>query len=159
MAESIKTKKEIVEELLLTEEETLTKLKTLIDRTKNFIGIDKKTHKIVVSSKFDFANFEKILLFLIGKYYSKELGLSETEGMQVKDLGKESGIVRTTLSRPLGELEDAGYIGQDEKRRYFVQYYKIEDIVNALYSKYIEKKPSAKGIQLKRKQKTKKGRV
>lgn len=116
MAESIKTKKEIVEELLLTEEETLTKLKILIDRTKNFIGIDKKTHKIVVKSEFDFANFERVLLFLIGKYYSKELGLSEAEAMQVKDLEKESGIVRTTLSGPLGELQDAGYIGQDEKK-------------------------------------------
>ena len=156
MSDDIKTKKEIVGELLLTEEDTMKKLQSLIEKTKSFVRIDQKANKIVISSEFDFIIIEKILLFLIGKYFSKELGLSETDGMLLKELQKESGIVRTTLTKPLGQLSDSGYIGQDEKKRYFIRHYKIEEVVNSLHNKYIEKNSDAKGIRLKSKTKNKK---
>jgi len=156
MSDDIKTKKEIVGELLLTEEDTMKKLQSLIEKTKSFVRIDQKANKIVISSEFDFIIIEKILLFLIGKYFSKELGLSETDGMLLKELQKESGIVRSTLTKPLGQLSDSGYIGQDEKKRYFIRHYKIEEVVNSLHNKYIEKNSDAKGIRLKSKTKNKK---
>ncbi|MCP8305037.1 MAG: hypothetical protein H3Z50_06200, partial [archaeon] len=120
-------KKEILKELLLTEEDILKKLKMLIDKTKVFVKIDQKTSKIVLSSKFDFSNLEKILLFLIGKYFSKELSISDKESMNIQELEKESGIKKTTLSKPLGVLLYSDYIGKDNEKRYFIQHYKIEE--------------------------------
>lgn len=149
MNDEMKEKKEILKELLLTEEDTLKKLKELIDKTKNLVKIDQKTAKIVVSSEYKFSNLEKVLLFLIGRYFSKELGLSEQEGFNIQELEKESGIKKTTLSKPLGGLMYSGYIGQDAEKRYFVHHYKIEEVVNSLHQKFIEKDPKAKGIKIK----------
>ena len=142
-------KEEILKELLLTEEDTLKKLKTLIDKTKALVKIDQKTNKIVISNKFSFSNPEKILLFLIGKYFSKELGVSDIEGMDIQELEKASGIKRTTLSRPIGGLSYSGYIGQDEEKKYFIHHYKIEETVHALHDKFIEKSTDAQGMKIK----------
>lgn len=142
-------KKEILKELLLTEEDTLKKLKNLIEKTKALMKIDQKTNKIVIFAEFSFSNPEKILLFLIGKYFSKELGLSEREGMDIQELEKESGIKKTTISKPLGGLSCSGYIGQDEQKKYFIHHYKIEETVCALHEKFIEKSTGAQGINIK----------
>lgn len=149
MNNEIKNKEEILKELLLTEEDTLKKLRVLIDKTKTLVKIDQKTKKIVISSGYNFSNPEKILLLLIGRYFSKELGISNTEGIDIQELEEESGIIKTTLSKPLGGLLYSGYIGQDNEKRYFVHHYRIEEIVNLLHSKFIEKAPDAKGIQIK----------
>lgn len=149
MDDEIKNKEEILKELLLTEEDTLKKLRVLIDKTKTLVKIDQKTNKIVISSEFNFSNPEKVLLLLIGRYFSKELGISNTEGMDIQELEKESGIKKTTLSKPLGGLLFSGYIGQDSGKRYFVHHYKIEEIVNLLHSRFIEKASEVKGIQIK----------
>jgi len=156
MSEDQRSKEEILKELLLTEEDTLKKLKVLIDKTKTLVKIDQKTNRIVVSNEFDFSNPERILLFFIGKYFAKELGISEKEGMLVTELEKESGIKKTTLSKPLGGLFYSGYVGQDGEKNYFVHHYKIEEIVNSLHSRYLEKNPDAKGIVIKYKPSAKK---
>lgn len=127
----------------------LKKLKMLIDKTKNLIKIDHKTNKIVVPSEYNLSVPEKVLLFLIGKYFSKELGISKIEGMDIQEIEKESGIKKTTLSKPLGGLLDSGYIEQDNERKYFVHHYQIGKIINLLHEKFIENAPNAKGIQIK----------
>ena len=147
--EEIKNKSEILRELLLTEEDTLDNLEVLIDKIKIFFRIDQKTKKIVLSSEFNFLDQEIILLVLIGKYFSKELGLSDNEGMNIQELENECQIKKTTFSKPLDGLLDLGYVWIDNEQRFLVQHYRIEDIVKSLNDKYIEKTPNAKGIQLK----------
>ncbi|MCG2719101.1 MAG: hypothetical protein L6408_09760 [Nanoarchaeota archaeon] len=149
MDEEMKSKKDILKELLLTEEDTIKKLKVIIDKTKNFVRLDQKTNKIVVSNEYSFSNPEKILLYLIGKYFSKELGLSENEGMDIRELEEESGIKKTTLSKPLGDLIYSGFVGQSNKKKYFIHHYHIEKTVKLLHEKFIENAPNAKGVQIK----------
>jgi len=146
MTDEIESKEEVLKKLLLTEEDTIKKLEVLIDKAKNFVRIDQKTKKIVISGEYDFSNSEKILIYLIGKYFSKELGLSDTEGMNIRELEKESGIKKTTLSKPLGALLYSGWIGQDKEKRYFIHHYHIEKIINLLHEKFVEKSPGAKGV-------------
>ena len=155
MVDGTKSKEEILKELLLTEEDTIEKLKTLIDKTKNLVRIDQKTDRIVISNEHNFSNPERLLLFLVGKYFSKELGLSDKEGMNIQELEKESGIKKTTLSKPLGGFLYSGWIGQDKEKRYFIRHYQIEKIVNSLHEKFTENKPNAKGISIKYKPATK----
>ena len=149
MIKETKNTKEILKELLLTEEDTLAKSKSLIDKTKAIIKIDQKSGKILISSDNDFSNAEKVLLFLIGRYFSKELGICDKEGLDVQELETTTGIKRTTLSKPLGGLVYSGYVGKDNEKKYFVHHYKIESIVNLLHDKYVEKKSNAKSLNLK----------
>ena len=146
MDQEDKIKKEVLKELLLTEEDTIKKLKNLIGKTKYFVKLDQKTNKIVISSEYNFSNPEKILLYLLGKYFSKELKMNTQGGMEIQELEKESGIKTTTLSKPLGGLLYTGWIGQDSEKNYFIHHYQIEKLVNLLYEKFIEKLPDSQGI-------------
>lgn len=119
---SDETKKNVIKELLLSEEESATELKPVIERTKTLVRIDAK--KVVLASQFDYTIPEGIVLLLIGNHFTKELG-------------KQSGIVETTLSGKLGLLMSSGYIGQDEQKRYHVQRHKTREIVDVLHSKYV----------------------
>ncbi len=158
MRTALADKKEILKELLLTEEDSLAKLKSLIEKTKAIIKIDRKSCKIVISSDFEFSNPEKLLLFLIGRYFSKELGICDKESLDLQELETTTGIKKTTLSKPLGGLVYSGYIGQDKEKKYFVYHYKIEGIINLLHDKYVEKKVNAKSLSLKYKTPEKKRR-
>lgn len=128
------SKEEILKGLLLTEEDTLKKFHTLIEKTKPLVKIDKKTNKIVISNKFNF---------------SKEFGLIEHEGMDIQELEKESGIKKTTLSKPLGGLSTSGYITQDDQKKYLIHHYKLEETVQTLHEKYIDKSKGVQGIKIK----------
>lgn len=142
-------KKEILEELLLTEEDTLKTLKDLIDKTKAMIKIDEKSNKVVLSSEYSYSNSEKILLCLIGRYFCKELGLCEKEGLDLREIETETGIKKTTLSKPIGGLVHSGYLGQDKDKKYFIHHHKIEDVIKILHDKYVNKNPNAKSLYLK----------
>jgi len=149
MGNNDEDKKEILKQLLLTEEDTIKKLKMLIDKTKNFVKIDQKTNKIIISDMYNFSNSERILLYLIGKYFSKEMDLSDKDGMDIQELEKESGIKKTTLSKPLGNLIYSGLIGQDNEKKYFAHHYQIEKIVKLLHEKFVENAPDVKGVLIK----------
>jgi hypothetical protein len=149
MDNNIKQKKEILKDLLLTEEDRLKGLKILVEKAKSLVKIDEKTGKIVISAAYDFAVYEKILLLLIGKYFSKEMDLCDQTSMNIKELEEESLIQKTTLSKPLGGLRYSGYIGEDTEKRYCVYPHRINDIVEALYAKHVEKMSNATDIVVK----------
>ena len=146
-------KDEILKELLYTEKDSLQKLKEMVNKTKALVKIDQKSSNIVLNSEFDFSNPEKILLILIGKYFSNEIGLTDKGCLEIQEIEEISKIKKTTLSKPLGVLINSGYVGKNDEKHYFIQHYKIEKAINSLFSKYIEKNPDAKEIRLKYKQK------
>ncbi len=141
-------KKEIIKELLLSEEESVAQLKAIITRAKSLVRIDGKTKKTVVAGQFDFTVPERIALLLIGRHFAKELGLHEQEGLTIKELEDESGIVKTTLSGQLGRLVRSGYVGQDNEKRYYVVRHRINDVIEALHAKYVDK-TNSRGIPFK----------
>jgi len=153
MVEESKDKEEILKELLLSEEDTLKKLRNMVDKTKTLVKIDHKSKNIVVTTEYNFSNPEKILLYLVGKYFSKELGITDTKGMDIQEFENITKIKKTTLSKPLGVLLYSGYIEKDDQKRYYIQHYKIEEVVTTLYLKYIEKNPEVKELKYKTKRK------
>lgn len=121
-------KKKILSELLLSEEESAADLKSIITSAKNLVRINPRTKQIIIASQYGFTVLETVVLFLVGRHFAEELGLHEQEGVRVQDLEKETGIVKTTLSKPLAHAR------QDEERRYHIVRHRIGEVIQALHA-------------------------
>ena len=80
------TKEEILKGLIISEEDTRAQLQRLVAKAKKLFGIEKNKKKIVFSQSYKFTNREKILLYLTGKYFAKQLNLIEESKFKSKDI-------------------------------------------------------------------------
>ncbi len=130
-------RKEILKKLVLSEEDTFKRFEDLIKKSRNLFAIDGKKGKILFENP-SFSNHEKVSLFLIGNYFAKELELVDDYKYTSKEISDSLMIKLTTLSGPLGKLVASGYISQ-EGDKYFINYYKIDEILDSLTLKYQNK--------------------
>ena len=87
------------------------------DLAKQFIRIT-KDGKVDVLVKEKLTGMETILLYLIGKLYAKEAGLSSTDNIGSEELMNELGIPQGSLGRWLKDLRDDNNIKAIRKGKY-----------------------------------------
>lgn len=107
-------KKRIMDEMLTDHYNALDRN---FDIAKQFIGVTAEG-KVNVKVKEDLNGKYQILLYLIGKLYAKEAGLTDTEAVGSKELMDELGILEGSLRPWIKELRDKNRIKQVKKDRY-----------------------------------------
>ncbi len=133
-----KKKLDILKDLLVDEECTLEDLRRLVDKSKPFLKIESKSGKIIFSREFSFTVKEKIVIYLIGSYFSKELGLNKEVQISSRNISENIEIAQTTISGPLGDYVKNKIIGI-ENNSYTIKFYEIEKQLNHLTEKYLLK--------------------
>ncbi len=128
--ELTKRKKEILSGLMLKEEDTLDELSELVELSKNSFKIEKETGKVIFNRNLRLANREKITLLLCGRYFAKESGLLNEDGINISDISKELSVPTTTLSAPLGELVRDGTIRKTDDGLYKVVHHQIKSVLS-----------------------------
>ncbi|TFG11168.1 MAG: hypothetical protein EU535_07575 [Promethearchaeota archaeon] len=132
-------KKEILSELLVSEEHSLEDMKEIVALAKDHIEIEKETGKIRLSwNKYSYTTNEKIVLYLIGKFIAKELELNEVSGSTSREISADTDVVQTSLSGPLGNLIDDNRIYKEENL-YSIKYYRIKEELKEIKEKYLQK--------------------
>lgn len=125
-------KKEILGEIFLRKEDTLKYLKELVALSKPFFMVEQESGRIIFNQNKLLKNKNKIALFLIGRYFAKEFGILQNDGIKIADLSDQFGINKTTLSGPLGELVRGGNCRKTADGEYFIVYHKIKPILENL---------------------------
>jgi len=129
-------KKEILSELFISEKEyIMEKLQEVVSKSKNLFKIDKDTGGILFD--YDYVGTEKIQLFLIGKYFSKEFGIIETAGATLGEISEGIDVKNTSLSKPISQLISQNFV-KKEDRTYFIRPHQIENVINKIYDRYVE---------------------
>ena len=121
------TKEEILKGLILDEKDTLSKLKELVDKSKELIRIEGHSGKVIII-KNDVSLKDKVVLLLIGKYFAKESGLINSQKLNLEAMKNELNAESRALSRPLGDLLRENII-ENENGEYFIKYYQIENAI------------------------------
>lgn len=121
--------KEILKDILVGEEETISNLATIIKKAKEIFVVE-KTGKIIFKNYSKLKNNEKICLLLIGKYFSKRLDIIKDHSVKISEMAEELGIPSTTLSAPLQSLKTKGIILKD-KEQYRINPHRIEEVINS----------------------------
>ncbi len=140
-------KESILQGLLITEEESLERLNEIVGLAKKLFKIDAKSGELIIQLQ-ELTILERICIYLIGNYYSVELGITEEEGISLSDLASACGTKASSLTRPIAELKQSGYVAQFENKRYYIRHFMIEQVLLALNEKHLEKKPGAMGIKV-----------
>lgn len=121
-------KQRILGEILLKKEDTLRKLEEIVKASKEHFQINEETKEIVFENHIKSIP-NKILLFLIGLFIMKEAGLRENSVTSFAEISSSLGIVKTSLSKPLGLLVNKGLIKKDDSSNYTIAHYKILEIL------------------------------
>ena len=121
-------KKRIIEEMTVDYSSSLEKN---FDLAKQFIRIT-KTGKVNVLFKDKLTGKDQILLYLIGKRYTKEAGYSATDDAGNKELMNELGIPEGSLLPWLKDLRDSNQIRKNTRDRYSYHYIPINFLERTL---------------------------
>lgn len=127
-------KLDILKDLVVDEEHNLEDLKRLVEKSKPFLKIENKTGKIIISPDFQFTISERIIVYLIGIYFSKELGLNQDVQITSRFISENIDIAQTSISGPLGDYVRKKIVSSDEDS-YAIKYYEIENQLDFLKKK------------------------
>jgi len=128
-------KREILKDILLKEEDVLAQLGRIVKLARPYVKIEEKTGRIVLSSDFSFTNYEKIFLFLLGKYLAYHSSISKEAIAGTGEISEGLGIVATTLSAPLGRLVRDHIVDKTQKDSYQVNPHRIEATLKEMHPK------------------------
>lgn len=78
-----------------------------------------------------------MFLFLLGKYFAYHSGITKETTSDMRDISEGLGIVRTTLSAPLGRLVRDQVVDKTQKDSYQVNPHKIEAVLKEISQRYI----------------------
>lgn len=111
--------KEILSELLYDEER---ELRLLVQRVKQLFEIDENGNPIW---KIDFSKSgikEKIALVLSAVFFARKLEKLEDDSFSVGELEKRTGVVMTSLSGPLKNMGERGWVTKSGKKYHITTY-------------------------------------
>ncbi len=126
----------ILKDLVVDENHSLEDLKRLVDKSKPFIKIENQTGNILISADYPFNTREKIIIFLIGIYFSKELGLNQDVQITSRYISENINVLITSMSGALGEYVKGNIVSKNDNS-YSIKYYEIENQLDKLTDKYI----------------------
>ena len=126
----------ILKDLLVDEEYTLEDLRRLVKKSKPFLKIENKSGNIIISPEYPLTVGEKINIYLIGIFFSKELGFYQDVQVNSRLISENIDIAQTTISGPLGNYVKTKILGKDDNS-YSIKYYEIEKQLDFLTEKYL----------------------
>jgi len=130
-------KKDILKEIITSEETILLNLRRLVEAAKPFLRVEEKTGRAIISQDLGFSNSDRIFLLLLGKYFAMHYGILKDYSVTLSDISAELGIKRTTLPAPLKTLINDGLVERPKENTYRINPYKAEYLLRKLNEKHI----------------------
>src|SRR3989454_5499900 len=121
----IEMSKEILKELVVSEEELLAEA---VGKAKGLIAIEGKSGKVIVRvPKASLSARGLVGLHLTGRYFANKMGKSQSAHMSASELSAATGIEASTVSARLTELVDAGSVQRMGKGEFAINPYLMND--------------------------------
>jgi len=125
----MKSRNDILKDLLINEAEELERLIPLI---KKLVRIKERTGEPYIISKEKFTQRESIALYLIGKYFSYELGKSDSTLASNKEISKNLSLGRNVTNARLKDLEKDRLVERIERGKWIFNMIELEDFLKNL---------------------------
>ena len=109
----------IRKELVRTKEDINRGIWESIKDLKNLIIIEDNTGRVIILNKDKFKNMDKLILLMLGKFMAYLGGVIQTPEVDIQKISDELGIVKTTISAPLGDLVQKNILLKKESKYKF----------------------------------------
>lgn len=120
---------EILKKLVVEEKDTIKEMEKLVEEAARFFKIEKPSGRIMFQNFGALTDQQRISIIMLGKYFASKLKIIDNPMLSISDISKELGRPMTTLSRPMKELIDRGFIEKLPGRKYRVAYHRINEIL------------------------------
>jgi len=125
--------KKMLEELLIDREE---RLRRLIKKSKDILGIDKTSGEpIILVPRSKLSDKDRIALYILGAYFSYELGLRESPSVHRSELASKLGLDTKIVSARATELKREKIIKSSKRGEYEILIPGIEDLLDSIREK------------------------
>jgi len=112
--------KELIrKELVRTKEDINRGIWDSVKDLKNLIIIEDNTGRVIILNKDKFKNMDKLILLMLGKFMAYLGGVIQTPEVDIQTISDELGIVKTTISAPLGDLVQKNILLKKESKYKF----------------------------------------
>ena len=123
---------DIFKKILIEEKDTLKELESQISRATEIFRIEKPSGKIIFQNFGELSDTQRISALLMGKFFAKKAGLEVNDSVGVGEISKGLGRPMTTLSGPLKELVNKGFVERLLDRKYRIAYHRISEILDKI---------------------------
>jgi len=124
------TEKELYKQLLIDKSQ---KIETIVRKAKDVLGIDKETGEpVILVSRAKLRDEDYIVLYLIGKFVSSELRLSESPCSTYTDIAHKSGIKLPIVAARLSDMKKKGYVRSPSRGEYEIVFPRIGDMLDEI---------------------------
>ncbi len=117
--------------LYVKEEDVVKKLDSLLARVEKYLSLEASTGTIILK-RTDLSLKTRICLILMGHYFYEKAEGRKSTPLAVSELAKILRKPITSLSGPLGELQESGYVEKVETGKYQIVYYEIEEFLDEI---------------------------
>lgn len=117
--------------LYVKEEDVVKKLDYLLTRVEKYVSLEASTGTVILKIT-DLPLKTRICLILMGHYFYEKAEGRKSTPLAVSELAKILRKPITSLSGPLAELQESGYVDKVETGKYQIVYYKIEEFLDEI---------------------------
>jgi hypothetical protein len=124
--------REVLRKLVVDEREVIKSLADLVERAKSVFSIAAPSGKIIFQNFGELSDEKRILVLLLGKYFARRLGFTDTAELGISGIAEELGRPKTALSGDVGNLIKDGLIEKMPDRTYRIAYNRLRDVFNKI---------------------------
>ncbi len=128
----IDDEREVLRKLVVDEREVIKGLADLVEKAKSVFSIAAPSGKIIFQNFGELSDEKRILVLLLGKYFARRLGFTETAELGISGIAEELGRPKTALSGDVGNLIKDGLIEKLPDRTYRIAYNRLRDVFNKI---------------------------
>jgi hypothetical protein len=120
--------------LVVSKEDKLAQLRDLLTKTRDLISLDEETKKVHFDSTNNLSDRDKILLFLIGRYFMRELKWIDNLGATIGEISTAlNNKPVTSLTAPLADFRDKGIVLKNGSE-YSIPYPEIKGCIEKIHA-------------------------
>ena len=128
-------KREVLSKIFLKEGDTLKELGELVTLSSRFFKIEQESASVIFNQGISISNRDKIILLLIGRYFSKEMSVIQSDVLPIAEISNQLGIPNTTTSAPLGDLVKKKIVRKTDNGDYGIIYHKVKSELQRMNGK------------------------
>jgi len=122
----------IIRELVCAKEDVM---KDLVARSKRYLNLLEDGSIYLTNETRDFSQGDRILLYLIGKWFACQAGLSERDDAAYAEISDQLSMPMGTVKGTTHRLINDCLLQKTDKGAFRVVYGRIDDIINEIEGK------------------------
>ncbi len=132
--------KKVLKKLVVSKGDIIKNLANQVEQVRQVFQIEDPGGRIVFQNFGNLNDQQRVAALLLGKYFASRLELISDGSLGISEIAQELGRPKTSLSGPVKELMDIGFVEKLPVRKYTVAYNRIGDVIPFLLKKKVDTK-------------------